>query len=296
MKRIFVTGASGFVGSAVVRELISAGFEVVGLARSESGASAVAAARASVFRGDLEQPETLRRAAAEADAVVHTGFVHDFSKFKACCELDREVIAVLGSALAGPHCPLIVTSAIGVLPPESVATEEARPRSPSPNPRAATEAAVTALLERGLNVSVVRLPPTTHGPGDHGFVPMLIETARKQGAAAYVDDGQNRWSAIHRDDAAAVYRLAMERNVPGRYYHAVAEEGVPFRSIAELLGRRLQVPVVSKLRRDAEAHFGWLTHFASSDIAASSLRTQAEPGFQPSRPELLADLEQSGYF
>jgi len=294
--RIFVTGASGFVGSAVVRELISAGFEVVGLARTEAAAKAVADARAQVFRGDLERPDSLRRAAAEADAVLHVGFVHDFSNFKACCELDREVIATLGSALTGSKRPLIITSAIGVLPTGATVTEETMPLSPSPNPRAATEEAARALLDRGVNVSVVRLPPSTHGQGDHGFVPMLIDIARKRGAAAYVDDGQNRWSAVHRDDAAKVYRLAIERNSPGAYYHAIAEDGVPFRRIAEVIGRRLQLPIISKTREDAAVHFGFLAHFAASSITASSALTQAQLDWKPSLPSLLADLDQPYYF
>lgn len=293
--RIFVTGASGFVGSAVSRELVSAGFEVVGVARTDAAATTVAASGARVHRADLEHPESLRSGAAEADAVIHAGFVHDFSRFKACCELDREVIAVLGSALAGPQCPLIVTSAIGVLGGGAV-TEETLPPSPSPNPRVATEEAARTLLDRGVNVSIVRLPPTTHGRGDHGFLPMLIDIARQKGAAAYVEDGQNRWPAVHREDAAQVYRLAVERNVAGAYYHAVAEEGVPFRSFTEVIGRRLQLPVVSKTREEAAAHFGWLAHFASSNFMASSARTREQLGWTPTRPGLLADLDQPHYF
>ena len=294
--RIFVTGASGFVGSAVVREFVSAGFDVVGLARSEAAAKVVADARAQVFRGDLERPDSLRPAAAAADAVLHTGFVHDFSKFKAYCELDREVIKALGSALAGSKCPLIITSAIGVLPTGATVTEETMPLTPNPNPRAATEEAARELLDRGVNVSVVRLPPSTHGQGDHGFVPMLIDIARKNGAAAYVEGGQNRWSAVHRDDAAKVYRLAVERHSPGAYYHAVAEEGVPFHSIAEVIGRRLQLPVMSQTREEAAVHFGFLAHFAASNITASSVLTQARLDWKPSLPSLLADLDQPHYF
>jgi nucleoside-diphosphate-sugar epimerase len=294
--RIFVTGASGFVGSAVVRELISAGHVVAGLARSDAAAKAVADVGAEVYRGDLERPASLMRGAAEADAVIHTGFIHDFSKFKASCELDREVIAALGSALHGTKRPLIVTSAIGALPSKTVVTEHTMPLSPSPNPRAATEEAARALTERGVNVSVVRLPPSTHGEGDHGFVPILIKIARDKGAAAFVGEGQNRWPAVHRADAAKVFRLAVERGSAGAYYHAVAEEGVPFRQIAEVIGRRLTVPVVSKSQDEAAAHFTWFAHFAAMNVTASSSETQERLQWRPAQPGLIADLDHLYYF
>jgi len=293
--RIFITGASGFVGSAVVRELTAVGHEVVGLARSDAAAQLVRAAGATAYRGDLDDLDSLARAASESDAVIHTGFVHDFSKFKASCELDRGVIATLGTALVGTTRPLIVTSAIGVLPGGHTVTEQTMPRSPSPNPRAATEEAVRSLLDRGVNVSVVRLPPSTHGEGDHGFVPILIRLARETGVSAIVDDGHNHWPAVHRVDAASVYRRALERGTPGAYYHAVAEEGVPFRQIAEVIGRRLRVPVVAKRPDEAAAHFTWFAHFAAMNVTASSAQTRAQLQWQPTQPGLLEDLDQPHY-
>ncbi len=203
--RSFVTGASGFVGTAVVRELLQAGHHVVGLARSDAAAKVVADAGAVVYRGDLERPESLERGASEADGVIHTGFNHDFSKFKENCENDRKVIATLGSALAGSKRPLVITSGIGVLPQGQLVTEQTMPPSPSPNPRAASEEAARAVMERGVDVSVVRLPPSTHGEGDHnGFVPILIRIAREKRASAYLGEGLNRWPAVHRVDAAKV--------------------------------------------------------------------------------------------
>lgn len=295
--RIFITGASGFVGAAVVREFISAGHNVVGLARSDSAAKVIADTGAVVYRGDLERAESLERGASEADAIIHTGFNHDFSKFKASCENDRKVIDALGSALAHSKQPLIVTSAIGVLPPGSVVTEQTMPLSRSPNPRAATEEAVRALIDRGVNVSVVRLPPSTHGEGDHGFVPMLIKIARDNGASAYIGEGLNRWPAVHRFDAAKVYRLAVERATRGAYYHAVAEEGVPFRQIAEVIGRCLKVPVVSKSQDEAAAHFtSFFAHFAAMNVTASSKQTQEQLQWRPTLPGLIADLDQPYYF
>ncbi len=295
--RIFVTGASGFVGAAVVRELIQAGHEVIGVVRSDTAAQGVAEAGAATYRGDLEQPESLLRGASEADAIIHTGFIHDFTKFKASCELDRQVIAVLGSALAGSKRPLIITSAIGALPPGPLATERTRPPSPSPNPRAATEEAARLLMDRGSNVSIVRLPASVHGDGDHhGFVPILIKMAREKGVSAYIDQGLNRWPAVHRLDAARVYRLALERNTPGAYYHAVAEEGVPFRQIAETIGRQLELPVISKRQDEAAAHFTWFAHFAAMNVTASSQQTAEQLTWQPTMPGLIADLERPQYF
>jgi nucleoside-diphosphate-sugar epimerase len=293
--RIFITGASGFVGSAVVRELTAVGHEVVGLARSDAAAQLVRDAGATAYRGDLEDLDRLARAASASDAVIHTGFLHDFSKFKASCELDRGVIAALGTALVGSTRPLIVTSAIGVLPAGHIVTEQTMPRSPSPNPRAATEEAVRSLLDRGVNVSVVRLPPSTHGVGDHGFVPILIKLARETGVSAIVGDGLNHWPAVHRVDAASVYRRVLERGTPGAYYHAVAEEGVPFGQIAEVIGRRLRVPVVAKRQDEAAAHFTWFAHFAAMNVTASSAQTRAQLQWQPTQPGLLEDLDQPHY-
>ena len=295
--RIFVTGASGFVGTAVVRELLQAGHQVVGLARSDAAAKVVADAGAVVYRGDIERHESLERGASEADGVIHTGFNHDFSKFKENSENDRKAIATLGSVLAGSKRPLVITSAIGVLPQGQLVTEQTIPPSPSPNPRAASEEAARALMARGVEVSVVRLPPSTHGEGDHhGFVPTLIRIAREKRASAYVGEGLNRWPAVHRVDAAKVFRLALERATPGAYYHAVAEEGVAFREIAEVIGRRLAVPVVAKSWDEAGAHFTWFAHFAALNVTASSKQTQERLQWRPALPGLIADLDQPHYF
>jgi nucleoside-diphosphate-sugar epimerase len=294
--RIFVTGATGFVGSAVVRELLSAGHEVLGLARSDAAVQSLVAAGAKAHRGQLEDLDSLRRAAAESDGVIHTGFSHDFSKFKENCELDRKVIETLGAALAQAGRPLIITSAIGVLPPGGRVTEETRPASPNPNPRAASEEAARAVIERGARASIVRLPPSVHGDGDHGFVPILIKIARDKKASAFIDSGANRWPAVHRLDAARVYKLALDKAAHGAYYHAVAEEGIAFREIAEVIGRRLKVPVVGKTPDEAGAHFTWFAHFAALNVLASSEQTQAMLGWRPTQPGLIADLDRPAYF
>ena len=294
--KIFVTGATGFVGSAVVPELLSAGHEVLGLARSDAAAQSLVAAGAKAHRGQLEDLESLRRGAAESDGVIHTGFNHDFSKFKENCELDRKVIETLGAALSPAGRPLIITSGIGVLPPGGKVTEETRPASPSPNPRAASEEAARALIERGARVSIVRLPPSVHGDGDHGFVPILIKIAREKKASAFIGSGANQWPAVHRLDAARVYKLALDKAIPGAYYHAVAEEGIAFREIAEVIGRRLRVPVVGKTPDEAGAHFTWFAHFAALNVLASSEQTQAKLGWRATQPGLIADLDRPAYF
>jgi nucleoside-diphosphate-sugar epimerase len=294
--KIFVTGATGFVGSAVVRELLQAGHEVLGLARSDAAAQSLVAAGAKAYRGQLGDLDSLRRPAAESDGVIHTGFNHDFSKFKENCELDRKVIETLGAALAPAGRPLIITSAIGVLPPGGRVTEETRPASPSPNPRAATEEAARALIERGARVSIVRLPPSVHGDGDHGFVPILIKIARDKKASAFIDSGANRWPAVHRLDAARVFKLALDQAIHGAYYHAVAEEGIACREIAEVIGRRLGIPVVGKTPDEAGAHFTWFAHFAALNVLASSEQTQAKLGWRATQPGLIADLDRPAYF
>jgi nucleoside-diphosphate-sugar epimerase len=294
--KIFVTGATGFVGSAVVRELLQAGHQVHGLARSDAAAQALLAAGAKACRGQLEDLEGLRAAAKESDGVIHTGFSHDFSKFKENCELDRKVIETLGSALGTGARPLLITSAIGVLPPGVRVTEETRPLSPSPNPRTASEEAARALMDRGVRVSIVRLPPSVHGDGDHGFVPILIKMAREKKASAFIGAGVNRWPAVHRLDAARVYKLALDEAAQGACYHAVAEEGVAYREIAEVIGRRLSVPVVGKTPEEAAAHFTWFAHFAALNVVASGEETQARLGWRPTQPGLLADLDRSAYF
>ena len=291
--RVFVTGATGFVGAAVADELLAAGHQVLGLARSDAAAAALAARGIAVHRGALDDLDSLRRGAESAEAVVHTAFIHDFSKFRENCEIDRGAIGAFTAALAGSRRPLIVTSGTGLLPGR-IATEDDVPPKPAANPRVATEEAAAEAAARGVHVVIVRLPQV-HGDGDHAFVPLLINLAREKGVSAYVGDGFNRWPAVHRFDAARLYRLVLEKGTRLRY-HAVAEEGISLRDIAEVIGRRLDVPVVGKTGEDAANHFGWFSHFASADMPASSAKTRAELRWEPTGPSLIPDIDRDRYF
>jgi len=288
-----VTGATGFIGSAIVQELINAGYQVLGLARSDAAANSLAAAGAKVHRGDLKDLDSLRSGATASDGVIHTAFTHDFSKYNESCEIDRRVIEALGFALVGSDRPLVVTSGIGLLPQGRLATEDSVPVSDS-IPRIASEEAARAVADGGVRVSIVRLPLTVHGDGDHGFVPILINTAREKRASAYV--GFNRWPAVHKLDAARLFRLALEKRAAKAYYHGVAEEGVPFRQIAEVIGRRLKVPVISVAPNEAANHFGWFAHFAAMDVPASSQKTREQLGWQPKQQGLIPDIDRPRYF
>jgi nucleoside-diphosphate-sugar epimerase len=288
--RVFLTGATGFIGSAIVPELIMAGHKVIGLARSDANAQSLRAAGAEVHRGELEDVASLRAGAAKADAVIHTGFIHEFSRFQEVCDIDKRAIEALGSPLAGSTRPLIVTSgtAMGAVAPGQIATED-YVNLHHPHPRVASEVAAASVAERGVDVRVVRLPQV-HDTLKHGLITPLIDLAKEKGVSAYLAEGRNRWPAVHRLACAELYRLALEKGTAGARYNAVAEEGVAMKEIAEAIGRRVQVPVASKPSEAAGAHFGWLAMFAGFDMPASSVLTQKRLGWRTSGPGLIADI------
>jgi nucleoside-diphosphate-sugar epimerase len=292
--RIFVTGATGFIGSVLVPELIQAGHDVLGLTRSEAGAQALRAAGAELKEGDIEDLDSLRAGAERADGVIHLAFNHDFSQFQKNCDDDRKAIGAIGQVLLGSNRPFVVTSGTAI-----AANVDGKPSmedgpTASWNPRAASEAAAKELVARGVNTSVVRLPQV-HNTRKQGLVPYLLAVTREKGVAAYIGDGSNRWPAAHVSDVARLYRLAFEKADRGAIYHAVDEEGVTMKAIVEAHGRGLQVPVVSIRPEEAEAHFGWLARFAGHDMPASSAITQQKLSWKPTGPSLIADLEQMRY-
>ncbi|MGH6870583.1 MAG: SDR family oxidoreductase [Rhizomicrobium sp.] len=293
--RVFVTGAAGFVGSAVVPELIAAGHDVVGLARSDANEAALAAMGAKAHRGSLEDLDSLKRGAAAADGVIHLAFIHDFSKFVENGQIDKRAIDAMGEALAGTGKPFIVTSGVALLTPGRLATEDDPAWSGDGVPRV-SEAAAFAFVERGVCAMAVRLPQVHGGEGKCGLISYFLDIAREKGKAGYVGDGGNRMAAAHRLDVARVYRLALEKGAAGAAYHAVSDEGVSIRDIAEVLGRHLKVPVVSITPEEAPAYFGWLAMFAGVDAAASSALTQQRLGWKPREIGLIADIGQPGYF
>jgi nucleoside-diphosphate-sugar epimerase len=295
--RVFVTGATGNIGSRVVKELIGAGHQVIGLCRSDEKAPALAAAGAEVYRGSIADPDSLKEGAARSDGVIHLAFNHNFSTFVQNCEDDRRVIDALGSVLAGSDRPLVVTSGTGLA--NTVPGQPAREDNPivgtDAHPRAASEEAAASVAADGVNVSVMRLPQV-HDPVTQGLITPAIGMYRQKGVCVYIGDGANRWPAAYVVDVARLYRLAIEKAEPNAKYHAVAEEGVPIRDIAEAIGRRLKLPVKSIAPEEAQAHFGWLAMFARLDVPASSEQTRKKLGWEPTGPGLIADLEQLRVF
>jgi nucleoside-diphosphate-sugar epimerase len=302
--RVFVTGASGFIGSAVVPELIGAGHQVVGLARSDASAAALAAAGADVHRGALDDLDSLRSGAAGADGVIHLAYIHDFTDFTDSAATDLRAVGAIGAVLEDSGRPFVVTSGTlalalggGVTAPGRLGTEDdGLDPDTATMPRIASEHATIALAGRGVRSSIVRLAPSVHGLGDHGFVPLLIGIARDKGVSAFVGDGANRWPAVHRLDAARLYRQAVEAATAGSWLHGVGDEGVPFADIAGVIGRHLDLPVVSVSRDEADAHFGFLGAIVSADNPTSSALTRQRLGWQPTHPGLIDDLDEGHYF
>lgn len=294
--RVFLTGATGFIGSAIVQELLSAGHEVLGLARSDAAANTLVRLGVQAHRGELADTVSLAAAARACDGVIHTAFIHDFSAHAAAAETDRQAVTAMLGALEGSGNPLVATSVTVLAAHAHPATEDIPVPEASPNPRAKAEAMVLAAAGRGVRASVVRLPPSVHGAGDYGFVPMLLRIARSKGVSAFIGEGANRWPAVHRLDAARLFRLALESALPGARLHAVAEEGLTLRVIAEAIGAGLGVPAHGIAADEAQGHFDWLARFVAIDNPSSSALTRASLGWQPREADLLADMRDGGYF
>jgi nucleoside-diphosphate-sugar epimerase len=295
--RVFVTGATGFIGNAVVRELREAGHRVLGLARSEEAAGALAQAGAEAHRGSLSDPPSLAAGAQACEGVIHLAFIHDFSQYKSAVETDLRAVETLARALEGSNKPLVAASGTVMLAPGRLGKEtDARPSGDSQGTRAAAEEVLLAAAKRGVRTSVMRLPPSVHGAGDQAFVPTLVDLARQKGVSAFIGDGTNRWPAVHRVDAARLFRLALEKAAPGSLLHAVAEEGIPMKALAETIGEGLGLPVRGLSGSEAAAHFGWLAGFAALDNPTSSTLTQEWLGWHPRERPLLKDMREGGYF
>ncbi|MBK3567986.1 SDR family oxidoreductase [Streptomyces sp. MBT62] len=295
--RVFVTGASGWIGSAAVEELLAAGHEVVGLARSDTSAASLGAKGAQVRRGDLDDLDSFRKGAAAADAVLHLANKHDFTNPAVSNQAERAAVQAIGDVLTGSGRPFLLASGVAGLAQGRVATESDRsPFHGLQSPRGGSENLALDFVDRGVNTVSVRFAPTVHGDGDHGFIATLVAIAREKGVAGYVGDGTNRWPAVHRSDAARITRLGLEKAPAGTLLHAVSEEGVPTREIAQAIGRGLGVPVTSIAPQDAHKHFGWIGRFFAMDILASSTRTQELLGWAPSGPSLIQDLDAGSYF
>ncbi len=299
--RVFVTGASGFIGSGVVRELLDAGHDVVGLARSDDAAAAVSAAGAQVLRGSLDDPDSLIAGAGASDGVIHLAYKHDFTDIAAAAQDDLRAVEAMGAVLEGSNKPFVITSgtlalSFGMTTPIAgrLGNEEDVPDIPGP--RIISERAALALAQRGVRTSIIRLSPSVHGRDDHGFVPRLISIAREKGVSAFVGDGANRWPAVHRLDAATLFRLALEKAVAGSTFHGVGDEGIAFADIAAAIGRHLGVPVESVSSEQAGGHFGFLGVLVALDNPTSSRLTQERLGWQPVQPGLLDDLDEGHYF
>lgn len=293
--RVFVTGATGFIGTAIVQELLTAGHEVLGLARSDASAQKLIDAGADAHRGDLEDLDSLRSGAVQSDGVIHAGFIHDFARFKEVCEVDRVAIETIGEVLAGSNRPFIVTSGTALVSPGKWATEDIIPPLNPAWPRASEQTA-DVVAAKGVRAAAIRLSPSVHGDEDkHGFVPILVNIAREKGFSAYISEGLNQWNAVHRLDAAYLFRLALENATPGARYHASAEEGIAVKTIAEAIGKQLGIPVKSITAEDAANHFGWFAQMASIDCPASSKWTQEHLNWHPTHSTLLADIENGIY-